>query len=383
VSRTAVPAPAAVARSSTILSRRMTTPRRGRALAIAAGRPLVSGDLATVTWLTGLATDIEYGPSPFTAPPIVVLDPDGSPLVVVSEDEAPGVSDGVETRTFPGFAVEDVDRPAAASALALEAVARVDALSVDLASLPARLTVELVRRGVDLVDVGSVLRAARAIKDSDEVEALRASTRVADAGQAAARSQVEAGRSELEIWAEVRTAMEAAARTRTPVLADVVTGERTAEVGGLPGERRMSGDDLLLVDLVPRVGAYWADSCATVALGEPPADVRSAHRAVAGALERGLETLRPRARAGDVDAVVREAVEREGGTYPHHTGHGIGTSFHEEPRIIPGSDRVLEPGMVVALEPGFYAETWGVRVERVAVVTDDGAELLSGHSIDL
>jgi Xaa-Pro dipeptidase len=361
----------------------MTRPRRERAFAVAAGRPLVSADLATVTWLTGLATDIEYGPSPFSAPPVVVLDPDGSLLAVASEDEAPGVSAGVETRTFPGFAVEDVDRPAAASELVLAALGDARELAVDLASLPGRIAPELARRGVELVDVGPALRAERAVKDEDELEALRAATRIADVGQAAARSGLEAGRSELELWANVRAEMEAAAEGRVPILADFVTGERTADVGGLPGDRTVTENDLLLVDLVPRLGAYWADSCATVTVGAPSEDVRRGHAAAIDALERGLEALRPGARAGDVDAVVRETVERAGGSYPHHTGHGLGTSFHEEPRIIPGTNRVLEPAMVVALEPGFYAETWGVRVERVALVTDDGAEVLSGHSLDL
>lgn len=361
----------------------MPTPRRERALAVAAGRPLVSGDLATVTWLTGLVTDIEYGPSPFSAPPVIVLDPDGSLLVVTTEDEVPGVAEGVEARTFPGFAVEDVDRPAAAARLVLEALDDARELAVDLASLPGRIAAELARRGVDLIDVGPAVRSARAVKDEDEIEALRAATRIADAGQAAARSRVEAGRSELELWAGVRADMEAAAGGRIPILADFVTGERTAEVGGLPGERRVSADDLLLVDLVPRLGGYWADSCVTVAIGSPSDDVRRAHAATVDALERGLEALKPGASAGAVDALCRETIARAGGSYPHHTGHGLGTAFHEEPRIVPGTDRGLEPGMVVALEPGFYAGTWGVRVERVALVTDHGAEILSGHTIDL
>lgn len=361
----------------------MTRPRRERAIGIAAGRPLVSADLATVTWLTGLVTDIEYGPSPFSAPPVVVLDPDGSLLAIVSEDEAAGVSEGVETRTFPGFAVEDVDRPAAAAQLLLDAVGDARALAVDLASLPGRIAAELVRRGAELADVGPALRNARAVKDADEMEALRAATRIADAGQAAARAGLQAGRTELELWAGVRAEMEAAAGGRIPILADFVTGERTGDVGGLPGERTVTEDDLLLVDLVPRLGAYWADSCVTVAVGTPAGAVQRAHAAAVDALERGLEALRPGSRAGDVDALVRDTIERAGGSYPHHTGHGLGTSFHEEPRIIPGADRILEPGMVVALEPGSYSDGWGVRVERVALVTDNGPEVLSGHTLDL
>jgi Xaa-Pro aminopeptidase len=93
--------------------------------------------------------------------------------------------------------------------------------------------------------------------------------------------------------------------------------------------------------------------------------------------------LRPGVRAGEVDAGVRETIERAGGSYPHHTGHGLGTAFHEEPRIIPGSDRELESGMVVALEPGIYAKDWGLRVERVVLVTEEEPEILSGHDLAL
>jgi len=69
--------------------------------------------------------------------------------------------------------------------------------------------------------------------------------------------------------------------------------------------------------------------------------------------------------------------------YPHHSGHGLGADWHEEPRIVPGSDTVLEAGMVVAFEPGNYGEDLGVRVEQIVLVTDDGCEALSQHSLDL
>jgi Xaa-Pro dipeptidase len=361
----------------------MGMPRRERALRIAGRRPLLSADLATVTWLTGLATDIEYGPNPFTTAPLVVLDPDGSVLTITSEDEAGGVSEGVETRTFTGFAVEDVDRPEAAARLALEALGSASAVSADVSSLPGGVAAELVQRGVELIDVGAELRAARAAKDPDEVAAIRASIRIADVGQAAARASFAPGRSELDVWAAVRAAMESEAGGRVPLLADLVTGERTAEVGGPPSGRVIDDCDLLLVDLVPRLGGYWADSCVTVALGEPRDEVTRAHRAATDALRRGIDMLRPGVRAGEVDAGVRETIERAGGSYPHHTGHGLGTAFHEEPRIIPGSDRELESGMVVALEPGIYAKDWGLRVERVVLVTEEEPEILSGHDLAL
>jgi Xaa-Pro dipeptidase len=354
--------------------------RRDRALAIAGGRTLVTADLASVSWLTGLAPDIEWGPSPFSAPPVAILEPDGRVLAVVSEDEAGGLAVDVEPVTFPGFAIEDVDRRRAAVDAALAVLPRNGPLRVELASLPGTLVHAL---GDRLEDVGPELQRARAVKDPDELEALRASIAVAGAGQAAARAALAGGGTELELWAETRAAVELAAGGRTPLLADFVTGPRTAEVGGPPGPRRVEERDLLLVDLVPRVGAYWGDSCATVALGEPPADATRAHAAALAALQAARDVLRAGAGAGDVDRAARDVVAAAGWSYPHHTGHGLGLTVHEEPRIVPGSDRVLEPGMVVALEPGAYGDDWGVRVEHVYLVRDGDPELLSGHDLSL
>jgi Xaa-Pro aminopeptidase len=344
--------------------------RRERALAIADGRTLVSADPATVSWLTGHVPDIEWGPSPFSAPPVVVVDSSGAIRLVCSEDEAAGLAPDVEPVTFPGFALEDVDRRARSTELALSLLH--GRIAGELASLPG----EIARAELD--DVGDALQRARAVKDPDEIDAIRAAIAICDAGQAAARSALRAGGTELELWTEVRHAMETAAASRLPVLADLVTGPRTAEIGGPPTDRRIEDGDLLIVDLVPRVGAYWGDSCATIATAEPPAAAREAHGRALEALEQAKAAIRPGARAGEVDAIARSYL-----SFPHHTGHGIGLETHEQPRIIPGSDQALEPGMVVALEPGTYTDDWGLRVEQVVLVTGDGHELLSGHDLSL
>jgi Xaa-Pro aminopeptidase len=354
--------------------------RRDRALAIAAGRPLVSADPATVTWLTGLVPEIEWGPSPFSAPSVVLLGPDGSVTAVVSEDEAAGLDEGVEPVTFPGFALETVDRRAAACSAVLDLLPH-GALAVELASLPGDVAHLLAGR--ELRDVRAELQGARTVKDEDELDALRAAIRAADAGQAAARALAAPGVDELELWNGIRAAIEAHVGGRTPVLADLVAGRRTAEVGGPPSQRPLESGDLVIVDLVPRVEGYWGDSCTTLALAEPPPAVARAHRAAIAALEAARAAVVPGALAGDVDAAARSVLAEEGLSYPHHTGHGLGLTSHEEPRIVPEATTRLAPGMVVALEPGAYGDDWGVRVEQVVVVTDTGHELLSRHDLAL
>lgn len=113
-------------------------------------------------------------------------------------------------------------------------------------------------------------------------------------------------------------------------------------------------------------------------MGEPAASARSKHRAILEALERGIDAVRPGVMAGDLDELMRKGLD-----YPHHSGHGLGTSWHEEPRIAPGGRTRLKPGMVLALESGVYDEAEGVRLELVVVVTEDGCTTLSNHSLEL
>jgi Xaa-Pro aminopeptidase len=232
--------------------------------------------------------------------------------------------------------------------------------------------------GGPVVDARPELVRLQAVKSADEVERIRAAVRLADAGIAACQAAAKAGMQEIELWSEILGAIERAAGCRTPVLADLVSGPRTEGIGGPPGERALEDGDVVLCDLSPRLRGWWADSCVTVAVGEPPPELCQAHQRAVETLYALLDAVRPGLRAAELDALGRSRMD-----YPHHTGHGVGVTPHQFPRIVPDSTWTLEPGMVVALEPGTYPGPWGVRVERIAVVTEDGCEVLSGHALDL
>ncbi|MFB6177975.1 MAG: M24 family metallopeptidase, partial [Halobaculum sp.] len=91
------------------------------------------------------------------------------------------------------------------------------------------------------------------------------------------------------------------------------------------------------------------------------------------AQQAGVEAVAPGVTAGEVDAAAREVIEDAGfgAEFIHRTGHGVGLDVHEEPFIVAGNDRELEPGMVFSVEPGIYLpEEFGVRIEDLVVVTE-------------
>jgi Xaa-Pro dipeptidase len=358
----------------------MTDDRLIRTLEELSAEGLISADPGIVRMLTGHCYDIETGPSVFSLPAIVVAPANGEAILVCSADEAEA-SDVVVT--YEGFTIAPIDRVAGAKDAVATAIDRAGGEKttwlIDGASIPVGALPDLPhQRSAD-----RQLAGLTAIKTDAEIAAIQAAIRVADAGQAAARDTGPTGATELDHWEHVRHAMESRAGARIPILADFIAGARTAEAGGPPSTATIGPGDLLLVDLVPRVGGMWGDSCSTFVDANPSTEQRRLHAAACAALELGLGMLRPGIRAGDIDAAVRQALSVEGYEYPHHTGHGVGFAWHEEPRIVPDSATLLQDGMVVALEPGAYLADWGLRVEQVAAVTAEGPRILSGHDLSL
>jgi Xaa-Pro aminopeptidase len=343
---------------------------------------LISADPGVVRMLTGHAHDIETGPPVFALPPIVVAGGGSAAILVCSTDEALAGDDVIAYAGCVGPPSGRVARAGRAVADAIHRSAAAGACwAVDGGSVPAAVLSSL-GGGWRTVDAGTTRLTA--VKTATEVAAIEAAVAVCDVGIAAARDALldDGLAGELDLWQRIRRAMEAHVGARISVQADVVSGARASQIGGPPTTRAIGPGDLVIVDLVPRVAGFWGDSCVTLARGTPTPEQRAAHAAASEALEIGKGMLRPGTRSGDVDSAMRAAL-RPWGDFPHHAGHGVGFSSHEEPRIVPQGVTTLEPGMVVALEPGVYAKDWGLRVEQVCVVTETGSRVVSGHSLAL
>ena len=347
----------------------------------------ILSDPGTVCHLTGFATPIETGPSPFWAGPALALVPAAGPSTLVVADSEPTAAQPgvVDVAAYASYVYAESLDPGARCQVALAGAVRSTGLSgrigVETRCLPLAVAEQLRAGapGFELIDISAEAARLRAVKDADEIERLRAAVGLADVGQTAVRELARAGVSELELFSAVRGRMEVAAGQRLPVLADLISGPRTCEVGGPPSGRVVDAGEPVLADLVPWLGGYWADSCNVAFAGEPSTSARRLYGIIRDVLDAATEAVRPGIVAGDLDALVRSRVRAIGREYPHHSGHGLGVTYHEEPRIVPGNPVRLEPGMVLALEPGAYGvDGIGVRLERVLLVTRDGADVLTG-----
>ena len=369
------------------------------AVARDAGHEPLDGLLLThagdVTAVSGYAPLIERGQSPFAwLDAVALLWPDDAVLIVPAQEHdsarvanlLPGL------RTYGGYTYETpFEHRRRLGAVVLEELGahlpRAGGnLGVEPDSLPIALAEDVATRFPSLrrVDVTTDLAWARAVKDEAEIERLRRAFAVADAMHDEVRRLARAGITEVELYSAVKARGEREAGERMALHADLLAGPRAAETGGSPGTRMVQAGDLVMADLAPRVAGYWADTCSATCVGAPTSEQLRVSALVLAALERGIEQVRPGVPAADLDRFLRVEMRRSAHEYPHHSGHGVGTTFHDEPRIVPYEERPLQEGMVICLEPGAYGADWGgIRWEVGLVVRRDGPEMLSSFPLEL
>lgn len=237
------------------------------------------------------------------------------------------------------------------------------------------------------VDLGTVIRSLRRQKEADEIDVLKASIRAGEAGQMRAREIVRPGISELEIYLEVQKAAQLAAGRPALVYGDFrATTKTQPAAGGLPTDYRLTAGDLYILDYSVVLNGYRGDFTNTLAVGEPTPQQRHLFDVVVAAQQSGEAVLKAGTRARDVFEAVERPIRDAGlaDFFGHHAGHGIGLAHPEAPILVRNSDDFLMAGDVITLEPGLYVpDIGGIRIEHNYLITEQGFERLTQHSITL
>jgi len=228
-----------------------------------------------------------------------------------------------------------------------------------------------------------VLGDLRVRKDDAELDAMERAAAVADEAVRDLRELGDGavGLTEAELAAEIEDSLERHGGTGVSFDTIVGAGPNGAKPHHHHSDREIRPGEPVVLDFGTRVDGYPSDQTRTLVFGgEPDERVREVHEVVQEAQQAGVDAVEPGVTAAAVDAAAREVIEAAGygDEFIHRTGHGVGLDVHEEPYIVAGNDRELEPGMVFSVEPGIYLPgEFGVRIEDLVVVTEDGCERLN------
>ena len=308
-----------------------------------------------------------------------VLRPRARPAVVVPPLEAPTARKGdVRVHVFPRR-----DRADAVLGQALDGASDV---GLDLDHVPVNRLKRLKRAipGVRWHDAGAAIADARMVKDATEIDRIRRAARLISRIADSVPDRLRPGMTERALAAELVRDM--SIESQGPSFDPIVAfGATSAEPHYRPQQRRLRAGPVL-VDMGAKVDGYCSDITRTYHLGRPSRRFESMYWTVHDALHAAIDAVGPGVEGTAVDAAARKVIDRSPfkGRFIHGTGHGLGVEVHDPGSLNPTTDTVLEPGMVVTIEPGIYLDGQaGVRIEEDVLVTKTGRKVLTSASTDL
>ncbi|MFC3039039.1 M24 family metallopeptidase [Virgibacillus xinjiangensis] len=238
----------------------------------------------------------------------------------------------------------------------------------------------------ELVPVGGLIEEIRLVKDNRELEIMKQAARIADEAFEHIQRYIKPGVKEIEVSNELEFFMRKQGAVSSSFDIIVASGKRSALPHGVASEKEIQSGELITLDYGAFYQGYCSDITRTLAVGEVSDQLMAIYNTVLNAQQRGLDGIKPGVTCKEADALTRDYIKENGyGDYfGHSTGHGLGMEVHEGPALSMRSERRLEAGMVVTVEPGIYVPgVGGCRIEDDIVITDTGMERLTHASKEL
>lgn len=323
-----------------------------------------------VTWLTGFRGDSTWA---LVSPKQTILISD-SRYTTQIENECPGLDAHIrDNRTQMHDAAAEILAAAKLRNLGYES---------DHLTVAAFEQLRTAAKLVELVGLPGLLVDLRAVKDASEIAEIRLAVDQAERGHAVLRASLRPEQTEREVAHNLEHAMRGFGAEKAGFAPIIAVGKRAALPHARPGDVRIGESDLLLTDWgAESAGGYRSDLTRTYVTGRKVSKkFEKIYSIVLKAQLAAIAKIKPGARCADVDAAARKVIGDAGygDFFGHGLGHGIGLVIHENPRFSPISKHVLEPGMVVTVEPGIYLPDWGgIRIEDDIYVTKEGHEVLT------
>ncbi len=237
-----------------------------------------------------------------------------------------------------------------------------------------------------LPEAPGLVERARMVKDAQEIQRVRAAVLMGAGIFERALAKIRPGVRETAVAAEIECAAHQAGAEAMSFPTIVASGKRSALPHGRASQSAIPARGFVVCDFGVILTDYCSDMTRTVYVGHPSFRERRAYQAVKEAQQAAVEAVKPGVSVSEIDRAARKSLQNGGLAkyFTHSTGHGVGLEIHEAPRLGAGQTEILQPGMVITIEPGVYIPgRWGVRIEDMVVVTERGCEVLTPTSKEL
>jgi Xaa-Pro aminopeptidase len=253
---------------------------------------------------------------------------------------------------------------------------------MDYKSLTERL------EGAKIIDIAPLIWDIRMIKSALEIERVRKVCDINIKAFEKAMNGIYPGMTEMDLFRNISTAMFEFGADEVFPLGIRAGADRYSQGNCPPSNRPIQKGEMILIDGGPGCEGYYSDIIREAIIGNPTERQKELYQFSVAACEKGLEVIKPGITCGEVCQIVDDFVDANGYGDLYDTrgwiGHSLGLSIHEMPNFELGSQLILQPGMVFAIEPSIYQEGVGkFNIEENILITEDGYELLTPLNRDL
>ena len=243
-------------------------------------------------------------------------------------------------------------------------------------------------KGMNWLATNQVVRDFRAIKDADEIEAIRQAQHITDEVAAYLPRLIEPGKTEKQVAWEVETLLRELGTNRPAFPIIVASGPNSSLPHFRRSDRVIRKNEMVVVDFGAVWNGYNSDMTRTYFTGKPSEEYKRIYMIVLEALDEAIQYIRAGMCSRSADAIARDVIIAHGyhEQFGHGLGHGIGLQVHESPAVSfrAEENETLAAGNVITIEPGIYIPGWGgVRIEDMGVITEVGLEVLTGTTKDI
>lgn len=232
----------------------------------------------------------------------------------------------------------------------------------------------------------TIINSIRSVKNDYEVECIVKAQRIAEKAFEHILKFIKAGVTEKEIQLELDFFMLRNGGEGLSFETIAVSGKNSSMPHGVPSNKRIENGDFITMDFGTMINGYHSDMTRTVAVGFATDEMKNVYDTVLKAQQNCLDNIKAGVSCKDGDMFARSVINESGyGKYfTHSTGHGVGVEIHEYPNLSPASDSILQAGNIVTVEPGIYIpEKFGIRIEDMALITENGCDNLTTASKNL